>query len=340
MAEPTASPVFNGPLPPARFLIVAALAAVYVIWGSTYLGIRFAIESMPPLLMAGTRSVLAGALLFGFTRGVRREPAASWRGWGHAVVVGGGLLLVGNGGVTLAEQYVPSGLASLLVATVPMWLAVLGWLGGVGARPRPMVWLGLALGLAGVGLLAAPGGDATVAGDAAVALPGHHALGIGLLLGASLTWAAASLYSKRYPSAPTVLMGVAMQMLCGGALLCVAGLMLGEARGFDVTQVTVRSWVAWAYLIVFGSLVGFTAYAWLLRVTEPALVGTYAFVNPVVAVLLGWSFADEKLTTGMAGGAALIVVAVALVIFGARAPNNEPPPKDLEPTIPVNAVAE
>lgn len=302
-------------LPPARALVLAAFAALYIIWGSTYLGIRFAIESMPPLLMAGTRSVVAGALLFAFTRGIQREPAASARGWGHALVVGAGLLLVGNGGVTLAEEYVPSGLASLLVATVPMWLAVLGWLSGVGARPRPLVWLGLALGLAGVALLA--GGPAEAA-DLHVARPGHHGLGIGLLLVASLMWAAASLYSRKYSIAPTVLVSVAMQMLCGGALLCVAGLLMGEAQDLTLSHVTARSWGAWLYLIGLGSLVGFTAYAWLLRVSEPALVGTYAFVNPVVAVGLGWAFAGEALTASMGSGAALIVVAVALVVLGGR----------------------
>ncbi len=299
---------------PTRALLFLAFAALYIIWGSTYLGIRVAIDSMPPLLMAGTRSVLAGALLYGFTRGIRREPAATAAGWRTALIVGGGLLLVGNGGVTLAEQYVPSGLASLLVATVPMWLAVLGWLGGVSVRPRPLVWLGLALGLAGVGLLAGGPVDDSVP----VSHPGHHVLGIGLLLSAALTWAAASLYAKKVPTAPTVLVGVAMQMLCGGAMLCVGGLLLGEGQEVQLATITAASWWAWLYLIGFGSLLGFTAYAWLLRVTEPALVGTYAFVNPVVAVLLGWAFAGEHLTAGMGGGAALIVVAVALVVLGAN----------------------
>ncbi|MBC7448879.1 MAG: EamA family transporter [Hymenobacteraceae bacterium] len=332
------APLPEASAPPTRALVLAAFAALYVIWGSTYLAIRFAIEAMPPLLMAGTRSVLAGALLYGYARGMRREPAASARGWGHALVVGAGLLLVGNGGVTLAEQYVPSGLASLLVATVPMWLAVLGWLSGVGARPRPLVWLGLALGLAGVGLLA--GGPADAVADAHVGLPGHHTLGIGLLLTASLTWAAASLYSRKYTIAPTVLVSVAMQMLCGGSLLCLAGLLMGEAQGLDFGQVTPRAWWAWLYLIGFGSLIGFTAYAWLLRVVEPALVGTYAFVNPVVAVGLGWAFAGEKLTTAMGGGAALIVVAVALVVLGARSPARGSVDKEAEPVAPVNAVTE
>lgn len=316
---------------PRRLLIVAAFAAVYLIWGSTYLGIRFAIDSMPPLLMAGTRSVLAGAVLLAWARGVRHEPAAPARGWWHALVVGGGLLLVGNGGVTLAEQYVPSGLASLLVATVPMWLAVLGWAAGVGARPRPLVWLGLALGLAGVALLA--GGPAEAPSGPA-GQPGHYGLGTGLLLAASLTWAATSLYSKKNAIAPTVLVGVGMQMLCGGALLCAASALTGELQTLDLAHITPRAWGAWLYLIGAGSLVGFTAYAWLLQAVEPTLVGTYAFVNPVVAVALGWAFAGEHLTAAMGGGAALIVVAVALVVLGQR------PKAPKEEAAPVNAVAE
>jgi drug/metabolite transporter (DMT)-like permease len=308
---------------PARLLVVLAFAAVYLIWGSTYLGIRVAIESAPPLLMAGSRSVFAGALLYAYARGIRREAAPTPRGWGHAVVIGTGLLLVGNGGVTLAEQYVPSGLASLLIATVPMWLAVLGWLSGIGARPKPLIWFGLTLGLAGVGLLA--GGPQTAKGaPALVSHPGHHSLGIGLLLGAALTWAAASLYAKKHPIAPNILLGVGMQMLCGGLLLCLAGLLLGEGQTLDWAHISTRSWVAWLYLIGFGSLLGFTAYAWLLQNVEPALAGTYAFMNPVVAVGLGWGFAGEQLTPEMASGAALIVIAVALVVFSGKRASTTP----------------
>lgn len=294
--------------------MLAAFAAIYVIWGSTYLAIRFTIEgAMPPLLMAGTRSLLAGALLYGWMRGVRRQAAPSAKSWGHALIIGGGLLLVGNGGVTLSEQYLPSGLASLFVATVPMWLALLGWLSGTGARPGWLTWLGLALGLAGVGLLT-QGSSA----DTHVALPGHGNWGIGLLLVASAMWSAASLYSRRHPTSSSVLLGVAMQMLCGGALLVVAGLLIGEAATLHLSAIGPRAWAAWLYLITFGSLIGFTAYAWLLGVVEPAMVGTYAFVNPVVAVALGWALAGERLTPALAGGAALIVAAVALVVLGKK----------------------
>ncbi|WP_139925388.1 drug/metabolite exporter YedA [Hymenobacter sp. DG01] len=298
---------------PSRVSLLLAFAAVYLIWGSTYLGIRFAIDSMPPLLMAGSRYALAGAVLYIFMR-LRGEPAPTWRGWGVALVIGICLLAFGNGGVTLGEQYVPSGLAALLVATVPMFLAVLGWWSGVAQRPTPAVVLGLVCGMGGVYLLA------RTPGASHVALPGHEALGMGLVLTAALVWAIGSLYSKRHQPTPSPFLSGGMQMLCGGLVMLVVGLLRGEAQGFQLAQVTAKSWGAYAYLVTFGSIVAFTAYIWLLRVVEPALAGTYAFVNPVVAVLLGWAFAGETLNAGMLGGAGLIVLAVALVVLGGRRP--------------------
>lgn len=298
-------------LPPSRTSLLLAFAAVYLIWGSTYLGIRLAIDSMPPLLMAGSRYALAGALLYGFMR-LRGEPAPTWRGWGVALVIGICLLAFGNGGVTLGEQYIPSGLAALLVATVPMFLAVLGWWSGVAQRPTPAVTLGLGCGLAGVYLLA------RTPGVSHVALPGHEGIGLTLVLTAALVWAVGSLYSKRHQPSPSPFLSGGMQMLCGGLVMLAVGLVRGEAQGFALAQVTSTSWMAYAYLVTFGSIVAFTAYIWLLRAVEPALAGTYAFVNPVVAVLLGWAFAGEQLNAGMLGGAALIVLAVVLVVFGGR----------------------
>ncbi|UPL48763.1 drug/metabolite exporter YedA [Hymenobacter sublimis] len=298
-------------LPPSRTALLLAFAAVYLIWGSTYLGIRFAIDSMPPLLMAGSRYALAGALLYGFMR-LRGEPAPTWRGWGVALLIGICLLAFGNGGVTLGEQYIPSGLAALLVATVPMFLAVLGWWSGVAQRPTPAVTLGLVCGLGGVYLLA------RTPGASHVALPGHEGIGMVLVLTAALVWAIGSLYSKRHQPSPSPFLSGGMQMLCGGLVMVVVGLVRGEAQGFELAQVTSKSWLAYIYLVTFGSIVAFTAYIWLLRAVEPALAGTYAFVNPVVAVLLGWAFAGEQLNAGMLGGAALIVLAVVLVVLGGR----------------------
>jgi len=289
-----------------------AFALVYIIWGSTYLGIRFAIESMPPLLMAGARHLLAGLLLYSFMRWRSNTPAPTISNWVTALIIGVCLLAFGNGGVTLGEQYLPSSLAALLVATVPMFLALLGWLSGIAARPTPWVALGLGLGLAGVYLLA------NTPGASHVALPGHKALGIGCVLTAAVLWSIGSLYSKRKQASASPFVAGGMQMICGGLVTLVASFVHGEAAGFTLHNVTAKSWLAFGYLVVFGSLLAFTAYIWLLRAVEPALAGTYAFVNPVVAVVLGWAFAGEVLNVQMLGGAALIVAAVVLVVLGGR----------------------
>ncbi len=316
-----ASPPLGAPGPepspkPAapRAAVLVALAAVYLIWGSTYLGIRLAIASLPPLLMAGSRFVLAGGLLYGFLRG--RGAARPTRGaWGRAGVAGVLLLAVGNGGVTLGEQYLASGLAALLAATVPLWLALLGWLSGRMARPSRGAAAGLGVGLLGVYLIA------RVPGEGPVAQPGHQGLGLGLSLVAALVWAVGSLYTKQKPTVSSPFLAGSMHMLSGGSALLLAGLLRGEAIGFRWAAVTSTSWLAFAYLVVFGSLVAFTAYNWLLQAVEPTLAGTYAFVNPVVAVLLGGALAGEQLTRSMVGGAALIVVAVGLVVLGQRKPH-------------------
>lgn len=295
--------------------MATAFALVYVIWGSTYLGIRFALESLPPLLMAGTRYTLAGALLYGTMR-LRGAPRPPLRNWGVALLIGVCLLTFGNGGVTVGEQYIPSGLAALLVATVPMLLALLGWASGVSGRPTPLAALGLGLGLAGVYLLA----RASAGAGSAVAQPGHEALGIGCVLVAALVWAIGSLYGKKHRAADSPFLAGGMQMLCGGLVMVALGLARGEAQHLDLAAVSAKSWWAYAYLVTFGSLVAFTAYVWLLQAVAPALAGTYAFVNPVVAVGLGWAFGGERLSWPMLGGGALVVVAVGLLLLGNRAP--------------------
>lgn len=306
------TPTLPPPVRPSRAALLTAFAAVYLIWGSTYLVMKFAVASMPPLLMAGTRYGLAGALLYGFMR-LRGEPRPTRGGWLQAVIIGVCLLGFGNGGTTLGVLYLPSSTTALLVATVPMFLAVLGWLSGVAPRPTAWVTLGLAAGLSGMYLLAAHPGAGAV-----VQRPGHAGLGMAAVLTAALVWSAGSLYSKKHQPAPSPFLSGGMQMLCGGAAMLLVGLTRGEAAGFTLAQVTLKSWLAYAYLVSLGSIVAFTAYIWLLRVVEPALAGTYAFVNPVVAVLLGWAFGGEKLSAQMLGGAALIVLAVGLVVLGGR----------------------
>ena len=301
----------SGSAAPSRAALFTAFALVYLIWGSTYLVMKFAVASMPPLLMAGTRYGLAGGLLYLFMR-VKGEPRPTLRGWGYAAIIGVCLLGFGNGGTTFGVLYLPSGITALLVATVPMFLAVLGWLSGISPRPTKWVALGLGAGMAGMYLLAAHP-TATP-----VKQPGHAGLGMALVLLAALVWSIGSLYAKNHRPAPSPFASGGMQMLCGGIAMLVLGLMRGEASGFELAQVTTKSWLAYAYLVTFGSIVAFSAYIWLLRVVEPALAGTYAFVNPVVAVLLGWAFAGESLNPQMLGGAALIVMAVMLVVFGGR----------------------
>ena len=306
-AAPAAHAV-AGP-PPARSMVLAAYAAIYVVWGSTYLAIRFAIETLPPFLMAGTRFLIAGALLYLWARlrGASRPTAANWKG---GAIVGAFLLLGGNGGVVWAEQRVPSSIAALLVAILPLWMVVLERIGPERKRPTARTVVGVMLGFLGVAVLVGPG---ALQGDGNVDLVGSIVLVL-----ASLSWAIGSLYSRRaqLPAAPTL--GSGIQMLSGGALLAVAGLLTGEVAEVAVSQVSATSLAAVAYLIVFGSIVGFSAFVWLLRVEPPSRVATYAYVNPVVAVALGWLFAGERMTVPTMFAAAIIVAAVALIVTGPR----------------------
>lgn len=291
-----------------RSLLIAAFAAIYLLWGSAYLAIRFAIETMPPLLMAGLRFLIAGGFLYAFTRlrGAPRPTATNWR----AAAVVGGLLLGANGAVTWAEQWVPSGLAALLIATVPLWMVLLSWLRG-GDRPSLAIAFGLLLGLAGIGLLVGP---SNLLGGTRIDPFGALAL----LLGA-LSWAAGSLYSRHAPLPKTALLGTGMEMLFGGAALFSAGLFRGEK--LQLSAISRCSGLAFGFLVVFGSIVAFSAYFWLLRVTSPARASTYAYVNPVVAVFLGWAFAGEPVTGLTLFASALIVTAVAVIVMQqSRAP--------------------
>jgi drug/metabolite transporter (DMT)-like permease len=287
-----------------RARLMAAFAAVYLVWGSTYLAIRYAIETLPPFVMAGARFIFAGLILivWALLRGAEFPTA---RQWGSAAIVGAFLLLGGNAAVVWAEQRVPSGLAAVLVATVPLWMVVIDRLRPGGRHPGARVLLGVALGLAGVGLLVGHGEFAGGRGvDTAGAL---------VLVAGSLSWALGSLYAKsaKLPSSPPLATG--MEMLCGGLLLLIAGSVTGEWASLDLAQVSARSWVSLAYLVTFGSLIGFTAYIYVLARTTPAMATTYAFVNPVVAVFLGWAIAGEPVTARTAIAATVIVAAVVVI---------------------------
>ena len=297
------------PTPAARKLtLIAAFAALYLIWGSTYLGIRFAIESIPPLLMAGTRFFLAGVIMYAIALW-QGTPKSSFAEWRSAFIVGACLLFCGNGSVTIAEQWVASGLASLLVATVPIYIALLAWFTRAAPRPRPAVLLGLAAGFVGVGILVGPALSAPPAGGSQ-----HAGLGMLILLFGSLLWSIGSLYSRRARNSASPFLSSAQTMLCGGGLMIIAGLAHGEARGFHFNQVNARSIGAFTYLVLIGAVVGYTAYIWLLRHCDPSKVATYAYVNPIVAVLLGALFAGETFTLRSTVAAAIIVGSVAIVI--------------------------
>src|ERR1700704_285424 len=241
---------------PKKVWIILAFAALYIIWGSTYLAILFAIQSIPPFLMAGVRFFLAGVIMYAIARW-RGDPRPERSTWKSAFIIGGCLLLCGNGGVTISERWVPTGLAALLVATVPIYIALLGWLSGTAARPTPIVWLGLIGGFIGVGILVGP---------AFTSSNGNHlALGMSILLIASLLWSIGSLYSRRAKHTASLFGAAGQQMICGGALLIFVGLALSEYRGFDIRNLTWLSVGAFVYLVLIGALVGYTAYFYLLR---------------------------------------------------------------------------
>jgi drug/metabolite transporter (DMT)-like permease len=292
---------------PRKIQIVSAFAALYLIWGSTYLGILFAIQSIPPFLMAGARFLIAGLIMFAIAR-TQGPLRSTWAEWRTALIVGACLLLGGNGGVTLSEKFIESGLASLIVATVPVYITLLGWLFGMTPRPAPIVWIGLAGGFLGVAILLGPAlrfssGSGT-----------HPAIGMSILLFSSFIWSAGSLYSRGAKHSPSPFLGAAQQMFCGGLLLMLAGLFAGEPRNFHLGNITTLSLGAFAYLVLIGAIVGYTAYFWLLRHCDPAKVATYAYVNPIVAVLLGALFANETVTLRTLLAAALIIGSVAMII--------------------------
>jgi drug/metabolite transporter (DMT)-like permease len=297
------------PARPSRARVVAAFAAVYFLWGSTYLAMRVAIETIPALAMAASRFLIAGVILLAWTAWRERPARPSLRSWGWAALTGGLLFVGGNGGVVLAERTVPSGVVALLAATLAIWLVVLDWLRPGGQRPNLVVSAGLALGLVGVGVLVGPG---ELAGARGV-----DPFGAALVLGGSLTWAAGSLLSRSRARPGSASLAAAMQMLTGGAMLLAAAAATGDlARLADGGAPSARSLGAVAYLVTAGSLVGFTAYIWLVNHVAPAKVATYAYVNPVVAVLLGWLLLDEPITARTLVASAVIVGAVALVTIG------------------------
>lgn len=285
--------------------IWAALLSVYIAWGSTYLAIRFAVETIPPFLMAATRFLVAGLILFAWRKAVG-DPLPRRLEWRSAAVIGLFLLLGGNGGVSWAEQRVPSGIAALIVGSAPLWMVLLDAIRPGGIRPGWRTVAGVIIGFVGIALLI---GSSQLAGVG----QSQDNTGILVLLLAAFLWAVGSLYGRgaKLPTSP--LMGTSMEMLTGGLGLLAAGTLTGEWSRLDVSSISMASIWGLLYLIVFGSLIGFAAYTWLLRAAPTPLVSTYAYVNPLIAIFIGNLLASEPLTPQILISAVVIIGAVALI---------------------------
>ena len=289
----------------STFAIWTALVAVWIAWGSTYLAIRFAVETIPPFLMAGTRFMIAGGVLYIWRRlaGDQEPTKIEWR---SAAIIGLLLLMGANGGVSWAEQYVVSSVAALLVALVPMWMVVLDAVRPGGRRPNRWVAFGVVIGFCGVALLVGPSQLTGFEGNV-------DPIGAGVLVMASFLWAIGSLYNRGAQLPKSALLGTGMQMLVGGTGLILLGTLSGEWSWLEIDAITMQSVWALVYLIVFGSWVGFVAYIWVLRAAPTPLVSTYAYVNPLVAILMGNLLGAEPITTRLLVAAAIIVSSVAII---------------------------
>lgn len=293
-----------------RFAVILAFLSIYTIWGSTYLAIRFAVETIPPLYTAGFRHLTAGTILFLWCLAKRLRP--TWAQIRASIIIGIFFFLIGHGSLHWAEQKVPSGLASLLVASEPIWVFLLSAIAAKQWHWNGALLAGIFLGLGGVGLL--------MGRSALSSAPGVFLGSLAVVLGA-LSWAAGIVYSRRSHLSGHPLLLSALSLLAGSVELLLAGTLLGEYRGFSLSSVSLRSWFSLGYLILFGSVVAFTAYTWLLEHYSPTLVATHTYINPVVAVLLGWALAGEAVTPNVLLSAAMVIAAVMLVDRGtARLP--------------------
>lgn len=287
-----------------RWQVLLGFATIYIIWGSTYLGIRFAIETIPPFMMGGTRFLISGLLLYMFAR-ARGAESPTRKHWMVASILGLLLPAIGNGAVVWSEQHVASGLVSLLVATTPVWMVLVEWARPDGKRPTLPVIVGVITGLLGLALLIGP---SDILGGGEVDILSAVVLTLG-----SICWAFGSVYARHATVPKSPLLGIGMQMIVGGALLMALSASVGELNTFDVAAVSKHSFIWFVYLLIFGSMIGYTTYVWLLSQAAPAKVSTYAYVNPVVAILLGNLVASEPITKRMLIAAATILGAVATI---------------------------
>ena len=292
---------------PSRLALVSAFAAIYAIWGSTYLGIRVAVETLPPFLMAGARFAIAGALLFAFLK-LRGEAWPTPRQWRDQAIIGIFLLLGGNAVVSWAELRTPSGITCLILGASPLIVVIFDWMRPGGGRPSWGLICGVFMGIAGIVMLVGPG-----------SIPAGYqppVADIVALLFASVSWWIGSFYCKHATTRTPLMMASAMQMLCGSVCMLMTGFILGEGGEFRAPTVTPQSWIAFAYLVVVGSIIAFPVYVWLLEHSTPAKVSTYAYVNPVVAIFLGWAILGEPLNFRIVLAAAVIIGAVAIITMG------------------------
>ena len=287
------------------FFIWSAMISIYVVWGSTYLGIRFAVQTMPPFLMAGARFLIAGTVLY-LIRRASGDQKPSLEEWKSAAIIGIFLLVGGNGGVVWAEQWVASGVAALLVATAPLWMILMDSLHPRGRKPHRWAILGVGLGFIGIVILIDP--LRSMSSNEMVEFSGA-----GVLVLSSLLWSIGSLYSRQAKLPPSPMLGTGMEMLAGGLGLLILGVLTGELEHLSFVSISRSSWIGWLYLVVFGSWIGFSAYTWLLRSAPTPFVSTYAYVNPIVAVLLGYFLAGEILTFRIFVSALMVVGSVALI---------------------------
>lgn len=286
-----------------------AFFLIYFIWGSTYLAIRYAVETIPPFLMAGTRFFLAGVVMYLFLR-LQGVPNPSWGQWWRLGIVGVFLFLGGNGLVVWAEQYIESGLAALLVSTLPLWLLVLDWLWAGGRPPQLMALMGIMLGIVGTVLLVGPR-QLLQAGQIGNST---QLLATAVVVFASVLWAIGSIYTKKFQQPRSIFMSAACEMVGGGLALLVVSAWQQEWIGFDTAAISMVSLLGWVYLFVFGSMIAISAYVWLLQNASASSISTYAFVNPVVALILGWLIADENIDLRILAGAGIILAGVILVV--------------------------
>jgi drug/metabolite transporter (DMT)-like permease len=302
-----------------RALVLAAFAAIYLIWGSTYLAIKYAVETVPPFFMTGVRFLIAGSVLYAWSivRARRGGPDAearqpveiSLRRWRDAFIVGALLIVGGTALVGWAELSVPSGITSLILATTPLWMVMMESAIEAKRAPTPRVIAGVVVGIAGLGVLVGP---SLFAGDGDLSL-----LGVASLALAALTWSAGAMFSRRAAVPASPMRATAMQMVAGALLSVLVGFAIGEHRKVSLDAISPASMIAVGYLVLAGALVGFTAYLWLMRVSTPSRVATHAYVNPVVAVVLGWAILGESITARTGVAMAIIVLGVVLIVSAA-----------------------